>query len=73
MPSVGQVNGKFHYFELTNSNDLISGWHDSSPKGRPEICPTGCARLCGLDPSWVGARQKPALVCVGGKRQGHTP
>lgn len=51
MPSVGQANGKFHCFELTNSDDLISRWHDSIdfmiPEDRPEHAPGAVPDLAG--------------------------
>lgn len=55
MPSVGQVNGKFHYFELTNSSDLIRRWPDSSAEDRPEYARAAVPgfvgwTLCGLEP-----------------------
>lgn len=72
MPSVGRVNGKFRCFELTNSSDLISRGHDSSPEDRPGYAQGAVPgfvgwSLGGLEP---GGSQ---LRCGRGEGTGHAP
>lgn len=71
---MGQVNGKFHCFELTNSNDLISRWHDSNPEDRPEYAQGAVPDFVGWSLGGLesGGSQLPPW-CGRGEGTGHAP